>query len=152
MKEEKEKKSVTLTEKQQRFADEYIISLNATEAYLKAYGDHLSYNTAMSNGSKLLRNAKLVTYIDERLEDIKTSRIADQEEVLELLTSIARGEAKGGGMQGVGGGEEVITHKVPPTIAERTKAAELLGKRYSLFTDKQEINATVTPVFVDDIE
>jgi phage terminase small subunit len=152
MKDEKEKKSVKLTEKQQCFADEYIITLNATKSYQKAYGDHLSYNTAMVCASKLLRNSKILDYVNERLEDIKTDRIADQEEVLELLTSIARGEAKGGGLKGVGGGEEVITHDLPPTIAERTKAAELLGKRYSLFTDKQEINATVTPVFVDDIE
>ena len=152
MTKEKEEKTLKLTEKQQKFADEYLITLNATTSYQKAYGDHITYNTAMTCASKLLRNPKVKQYIDERLEDLKAERIADQEEVMELLTSIARGEARGGGLKGVGGGEEVISHDIPPTIAERTKAAELLGKRYALFTDNQNVNATVTPVFIDDIE
>lgn len=152
MSEEIKKDKPKLTERQQAFCEHYIKTLNATESYLKGYGEHLSYNTAMTNGSKLLRNTKIRDYIDYFLEDVKTERIADAEEVLELLSSIARGEAKGGGLKGVGGGEEVITEDIPPTIGERVRAAELLGKRYSLFTDKQEINATVTPVFLDDIE
>ena len=149
---EEKKEIPRLTEKQQAFCDHYIKTLNATESYLKGYGEHLGYNTAMTNGSKLLRNTKIRDYIDSFMEDIKTERIADAEEVLELLSSIARGEAKGGGLQGVGGGVEAIADDIPPTIGERVRAAELLGKRYSLFTDKQEINATVTPVFLDDIE
>lgn len=149
---EVKKEKVELTEKQLAFCEHYVKTLNATESYLKAYGKHLSYNTAMTSASRLLRNVKIKDYIDSFLEDIKTERVADAEEVLELLSSIARGEARGGGLQGVGGGEEIITKDIPPTIGERVRAAELLGKRYSLFTDKQEINATVTPVFLDDIK
>lgn len=149
---EVKKEKVELTEKQLAFCEHYVKTLNATESYLKAYGEHLSYNTAMTSASRLLRNVKIKDYIDSFLEDIKTERVADAEEVLELLSSIARGEAKGGGLKGVGGGEEIITEDIPPTIGERVRAAELLGKRYSLFTDKQEINATVTPVFLDDIK
>ena len=48
-------------------------------------------------------------------------------------------------------GEQVIDKKMPPTMQERIKAAELIGKRHGLWIDKQEINANVTPVFVDDI-
>lgn len=51
----------------------------------------------------------------------------------------------------IGEGAQVIEEDMPPTTAERIRAAELIGKRYALFTDKQEINATVTPIFVDDI-
>jgi phage terminase small subunit len=149
---EENKKEFKLSERQQKFADEYIITLNATKSYLKAYGEHLGYNAAMVSASKLLRNTKVSSYIDERLEDLKSERIADQEEVLEFLTSTMRGEVKSDSLIGVGGGEEAITSDLGPSSAERLKAAELLGKRYSLFTDNQNVNTTITPVFLDDIE
>ena len=147
-----EEKSVRLTEKQLKFADEYILTLNATQSYLKAYGEHLSYNAAMTASSRLLRNVKVLEYVNDRLEDLKSERVADQEEVLEFLTATMRGEVKSDTLIGLGGGEEAISNELGPSTAERVRAAELLGKRYSLFTDKQEINATVTPVFLDDIK
>ena len=54
-----------MTERQKIFADHYIISLNATEAYKKAYPKIKSIKTAEVNGSKLLRNTKVKAYIDE---------------------------------------------------------------------------------------
>ena len=43
-----------MTEKQQKFADEYIISLNATQAYKKAYPNIKNDDVARANGSRLL--------------------------------------------------------------------------------------------------
>ena len=80
-----------MTERQKIFADHYIISLNATEAYLKAY-PKVKNGTAEVNGSKLLRNTKVKAYIDEQLEKLKSERVADQQEVLEFLTAVMRGE------------------------------------------------------------
>ena len=37
------------------------------------------------------------------------------------------------------------------SLADRTKAAELLGKRYALFTDKKEVTGAVPMVLVDDV-
>ena len=79
-----------LNEKQKAFADYYIESLNATESYKKAYGVE-NQSTAESNGSRLLRNAKVKNYIDEVMSAKNESRIASQDEILQILTDIARG-------------------------------------------------------------
>ena len=48
-----------MTDKQRRFADEYLIDLNATRAYMTAYPAIKRLHTAESNGSRLLRNAEV---------------------------------------------------------------------------------------------
>ena len=48
-----------MTEKQKIFADEYLIDLNATRAYKVAYPAVKKDETAMANGSRMLRNAKV---------------------------------------------------------------------------------------------
>lgn len=70
---------------------------------------------------------------------------------METLTAILRGEANAAALKGVGGGEEELIENMPPTMSERIRAAELIGKRYAMWTDKQEVSGTVTPIFVDDI-
>lgn len=64
-----------LTLKQQRFADEYIISGNATEAHKKAGYAWKSENTAGVNGHKLLKNHKIAAAISKRSQEAKDSRI-----------------------------------------------------------------------------
>lgn len=51
-----------LTEQQKMFCLYYLQSFNATQSYLKAY--KCSYETAMANGYKLLRNAHVKVEID----------------------------------------------------------------------------------------
>lgn len=140
-----------MTEKQKIFADEYIICLNATRAYKKAYPNVKKDEVARANGSRLLTNANVKTYIDEQLEKLQSERVADQQEVLEFLTSVMRGEKTEPLLVLDGEGTQKVINAVPPVQA-RTKAAELLGKRYRLFTDKVELDATVEQVvFEDDI-
>lgn len=134
--------------KQQAFADYYIELGNATQAAIKA---GYSKKYAAQNTDKLLKNTNIKSYIDERMEQLQSERIASQQEVLELLTAVLRGEARSAVLVGVGGGEERIERNMPPTTTERIRAAELIGKRYGMWVDKQEINANVTPTFVDDI-
>lgn len=81
-----------LTVKQQVFADYYIELGNVTEAYLKAYPNVKKEATARANGSRLLTNASIKTYIDNRMKELNSKRVADQQEISELLTAIARGE------------------------------------------------------------
>lgn len=85
------------------------------------------------------------------MEELKSKRVADQQEILELLTSVLRGEEQSAVLRGIGEGAQTIDDTMPPTTAERIKAAELLGKRYRMWVDKQEINVSEAPVFVDDI-
>ena len=140
-----------MTEKQKIFADEYIICLNATKAYKKAYPNVKKDEVARANGSRLLTNANVKDYIDEQLEKLQSERVADQQEVMEYLTAVMRGKKTEPLLVLDGEGKQKVVDAVPPVQA-RTKAAELLGKRYRLFTDKVELDATVEQVvFEDDI-
>lgn len=140
-----------MTEKQKIFADEYIICLNATMAYKKAYPNVKKDEVARANGSRLLTNANIKAYIDEQLEKLQSERVADQQEVMEYLTAVMRGKKTEPLLVLDGEGKQKVVDAIPPVQA-RTKAAELLGKRYRLFTDKVELDATVEQVvFEDDI-
>ena len=127
------------TVKQQVFADAYIELGNATQAYLKAYPNIKKEDTARAAGSRLLTNANVKSYIDERMEQLKSERVADQQEILETLTSVLRGETTAATLRGVGEGAQIIDENMPPTMGERIKAAELLGKRYRMWTDKVDV-------------
>ena len=138
---------VKLTEKQKKFADYYIELGNATQAAINA---GYSSKYANTNASKLLRNTTIKSYIDERLSQLASERIVSAEEVLEFLSSVMRNEQKEEVLKGVGMGEQAKTH-IEVSAKDRVKAAELLGKRYALFTDKTEMTVTEVPVFVDDL-
>ena len=140
-----------MTEKQKIFADEYIICLNATRAYKKAYPNVKKDEVARANGSRLLTNANVKAYIDEKLAELQSKKVADQQEVLEYLTAVMRGKKTEPLLVLDGEGKQKVVNAVP-RVQARTKAAELLGKRYRLFTDKVELDATVEQVvFEDDI-
>ena len=133
-----------LNEKQKAFCDFYIESLNATESYQKAY--ECSYNTARTNGARLLTNANIKKYIDDIMQSKDESRIASQDEILQILTDIARGITEEEVVQFSQLGEELRTTR-KPTIKDRMKASELLGKRYRLFVDKVEADVTQQVIF-----
>lgn len=138
-----------LTEKQRRFADEYVRLGNVSEAYRNAYPNVKKEPSAAAAGSRLLKNVNVKAYIDERLEALKKDSIAEQDEILQFLTSVLRGKAKGTELVGLGMGEQAV-EQVPPTVSERTKAAELLGKRYMMWTEKQQVDLNL-PQFVEDV-
>ena len=140
-----------MTEKQKIFADEYIISLNATQAYKKAYPNIKKDDAASVNGSKLLRNTKVKAYIDEQLEKLQSERVADQQEVLEFLTSVMRGEVTEPLLVLDGEGTQRLA-MVKPSVATRKSAAVDLGKRYGLFVDKQEITQRTIEIKVGELD
>ena len=117
-----------LTPKQKAFADYYIETGNATESYIK---DGYNKKGARGNAARLIANDSIKQYIEERLAKIEDARIAKGEEVLQYLTKVMR--------------EEKDQFGLDPSLQDRTKAAELLGKRYRLFVDKveQKVDATV---------
>mgnify|MGYP000897387850 CR=1 FL=1 len=141
-----------LTIKQQRFADEYIISGNATEAAIKAgYSKKTANRIATENLSKLV----IKSYIDERLKELSDKKIANQQEVLEYLTSVLRGESSSEVVVIEGQGEGVSKAKPmqkTPDEKERLKAAELLGKRMGLFKDKIDLTANIPVIISGDDE
>lgn len=123
-----------MTEKQKRFCDEYLIDLNATQAAIRA---GYSKKTAGVMAAENLKKPYIKEYIDARMAEKEKQLIADQDEVLEYLTSVLRGESQSSVLaRNFEGGEDVI--EKPPDEKERLKAAELLGKRYGLYTEKVE--------------
>ena len=102
-------------------------------------------------GHKLLKNPKIKSYIDERLKQLDSEKIADQQEVLSYLTSVMRGETQEQTLCSIGElGQQVIDIDVG--AKDRIKAAELLGKRHRLWTDKVEADISGTVVFANESE
>ena len=144
-----------LTEKQKLFALEYLKDLNATRAYKEVYKSCKSDKVAGVNSSRLLGNARVQNYIKEQIDGIKSEKIADAEEVMQYLTKVLRGESESEivVVEGTGDGcSSARTMKKAPDEKERTKAAELLGRRYGIFTDNFKTNGNVTINFIDDLE
>lgn len=135
-----------MTPRQQLFCDEYLVDLNATQAAIRA---GYSENTARQQGAENLTKPYIKAYIAERMAEKEDELIAKQDEVLKYLTSVLRGESQSEVVvvegQGDGWSEAKLLQKAPDE-KERLKAAELLGKRYGLYTDKVQADVII-PVF-----
>lgn len=102
----------------------------------------------------MLKNVGVKAYIDEHLEEMHSEKIASAEEVMQYLTSVLRGESRSSELvvEAIGDGmSEAREMEKAPTEKDRLKAAELIGKRYGLYTEKMNLDANVTAVVVDDL-
>lgn len=114
-----------LTEKQKRFADEYIKSGNATQAAIKA---GYSKKTAQVIGAENLLKPMVKSYIDERMQIIENNRIMTAKEAVEFLTSVVRGDVKETVVIGTPMGAEEVEKE--PDVKTRISAAKEILKRY----------------------
>ena len=140
---------MALTNKQKRFADEYLVDLNATQAAIRA---GYKEKTAYSQGQRMLKNVEIKTYIEEQLERLHNKKAADAQEVIEYLTSVLRGESEGEELVNEFQGDGVskaVNVKKKPSEKDKLRAAELLGKRFGIFTDKIENKVTVSDKLAD---
>lgn len=129
---------MALTEKQKRFCDEYLVDLNATQAAIRAGYSPKGMNKRVT---RMMANEGIQSYIKARMAEKEAELIADQDEVLKYLTSVLRGESRSTEIvvEGTGDGcSEARTIEKNPSEKDRLKAAELLGKRYGLYTEKIE--------------
>ena len=139
-----------MTEKQKRFCDEYLIDLNATQAAIRS---GYSAKTAKQIGQQNLTKLDIQEYINKGLAEKEAELIADQDEILRTLTRVLRRQemdtvvvtCKERSSKYDEKGKKVTIEKevpqlvqVPTKVSDLNKAAELLGKRYALFTDKVE--------------
>lgn len=127
-----------MTPKQKRFCDEYLIDLNATQAAIRA---GYSKNYANTNAAKLLQNTTIKKQIEKRMAEKEDKLIADQNEVLKYLTAVLRDSTDSETVVVEGQGEgysEARILRVKPSEKDKLKAAELLGKRYGIYTEKVE--------------
>ena len=131
-----------MTEKQKRFCDEYLIDCNGTRAYKAAYPNIKKDTVAATNAGRMLRNAEVQSYLSRQMEELHNERTADQQEVIEYLTSVLRGESEAEVVvvEGTGDGCSEARRLIKrPDEKDRLKAAELLGKRYGLWTEKVQV-------------
>ena len=141
---------MALNDKQKRFYNEYLVDSNATQAAIRA---GYSKKTAYSQGQRLLKHVEGQKYMKELMAEKEKSLIADQDEVLKYLTSVLRGESESEEIviENVGDfTSEARTMKKAPSEKDRLKAAELLGKRYSLFKDNMKLDVTPVVIGGDD--
>lgn len=160
---------MALTTKQQKFADEYLIDLNATQAAIRA---GYSSKTAEQQGSRLLSNAKVRAYIDERMAELSKRTGVNQERIIRELARIAfldptrlvnmsdatiKDEASEDDtaaiasvkVKEVSGDIDSIEREV--RFADKIKALELLGKRFGMWIDKQQLDVQGAVQIVDDV-
>lgn len=134
----------TVNARQKKFCDEYLIDLNATQAAIRAgYSEH----TARSLGQRLLTNVDVSAYIQQQLDAIHSEKTADAQEVMEYLTSVMRGEHTEQVLQLIGDGVQKISD-MEVSAKDRLRAAELIGKRYGIFTDKTDLSVS-QPIVIE---
>lgn len=154
--------------KQKRFCDEYLIDLNATQAAIRA-GYKEKY--AHTNAPKLLQNTKIKEYIEKRMAEKEDQLIAKQDEVLKYLTAVMRRELMehvvitvseehsyyapdedGKMRKHTDKTEKAEVVQIPARLSDSNKGAELLGKRYRLFTDSVDMNGAIPVVITGEDE
>lgn len=151
--------------KQQKFAEAYVKSGNATQSAIEA---GYSARSAEMTGSRMIRNDKVSAYIEGLRDEMMDDTILSGKEVLYRLSQIALAEIKeidvavvktakyidnpnsDNGKKQLVYNESLQLIEKPPKIGDQNKALELLGKHHKLFTDKQELEVT-TPTIINDI-
>lgn len=157
-----------LTVKQQKFVDAYIqLNGNATQAAIQA---GYAKKSAGPNADKLLKNMKIAEALASRMKELEDAAIISDTEALKNISEIGRGKRKESQavtkrvahemeLTGEDGEpytrlvyeDEVEIVKLPPRNADVLKANELIGKYYSLWNDRADLNVNLTPVFHDDV-
>lgn len=160
---------MALTAKQERFVQEYLIDLNATQAAIRA---GYSAKTANEQGSRLLTNVSVRTRIDERMAEISKRTGVNQERIVRELARIAfvnptelvnmddatilpeasvddTAAIASVKVKEVSGDFESIEREI--RFADKLKALELLGKRFGMWIDKQQVDVQGAVQIVDDI-
>ena len=143
-----------MNDRQRLFCYAYIETMNATESAKRA---GYSEKTAYSIGQNLLKKVEIQEFIEKYLESKKKSAIASADEVLEILTRIARREEMEYTIKSEYNPEtekyEDVIKEVPAKLADVNKALDLLGRRHQLFTDKVKHEGVQQVIFTggDDI-
>lgn len=147
-----------MTEKQKRFADEYLIDLNATRAYKVAYPSVKKNETAAAASARMLRNVKVAEYVQQRMKERQERTEVTQDRVVQELAAIAFAKATDYVQIRDGNVEIMDTNQlneqqiraiagiregkggIEVKLNSKEKALELLGRHMGMFRDKVEVS------------
>ena len=109
-----------LTEKQERFCEEYLIDLNAKRAYMVAYPSVKKEKTAASAAARMLKNVNIQKFLQELKQERENRVIVSQDDVIKAIQEIA--------------------FDIDEKAKDRLKALELLCKHLGMFDRKDELD------------
>lgn len=141
-----------MTPKQEKFCVEYLVDLNGTQAAIRA---GYSEKTANRIANQLLSKLDIKNRIKELREREFDNSIATAKEAEAFLAKAMRGEIEEEVVvtEGVGEGCSVARIiKKSISAKDRIKAAELIGKRNQLFTDKVKVDSAIPIVIIGEGE
>lgn len=115
-----------MTIKQEKFCDEYILNGGNSAAAARAAG--YAAESARVTGSRLINRQDVRQAVNQRLDNLASEKIIAEQELLEFLSSVVRGEVEE--EIAVPSGKKVI---VKCNCNSRLKACEMLCKIYNMF-------------------
>ena len=130
----------TLSDKQQRFIEEYLVDLNATQAAIRA---GYSEKTAQQIGSENLSKPFIAESIQKAFEDRSKRTQIDQDYVLNAIKETVERSMKLEPIVSANEDGEAVTTNLYNANAA-LKGCELLGKHLKLFTEKIEHSGGVS--------
>ena len=136
-----------LTTKQKIFCDEYLKSGNAKESAIKA---GYSPKTAKSIGQENLTKPDLKAYIDAKMAEIESHKIADAKEVLEFYTKVLRDEVVEEVPMSTA--DDVVVIKKKPSFKDKITASKEIMKRYPLVDpiEKQKLQKLIADTRISE--
>ena len=157
-----------LTPKQERFCEEYLVDLNATQAAIRAgYSEKTANRIAAENLSKLdiqqkieeLRNAqseRTEITADRVLQELAAIAFADRTKIAAIQESgevaFTPTDKLSDDVKKTISGIEHGKYGIKVSTCDKIKALELLGKHIGLFTDNVKLTGEMGVTIVDDIE
>ena len=155
-----------MTDKEKLFADEYLCNLNAVQAAINAgYSEKTALSAHKWINKENPKKPYILEYIQKRLDEKEEGLIATQDEILRQLTSTLRREETetvvvvtkkrksyydSNGKKVIEEAEEPMAVTIPAKLSDVNRAAELLGKYYTLWTERTQIESGVVQI-VNDI-
>lgn len=141
-----------LNTKQRRFANEYIISGNATQSAITA---GYSEKTAYSQGNRLLKHDEVRKFIKDRTEELWNEKTMTVSEALALSASIARGEPQKGYSKSInkitGEVEKEIEYIYTPSAEDRQRSLDHIFKVSGSYLERQQIDANINTDPLEDL-
>ena len=124
----KVKTTVSLNDRQKEFCVQYLIDLNGTQAYIRAYGDDVDPNSAKVMASNLLTKINIKKYINDLLDSYSSNCDVTVAEIVNGLKNII----------------------VDPTArhSDRIKCYDLLAKYKGMLIERKDITSNGSSITV----